>query len=858
MLPPTLHLAAPRALAITTSHLTSAAVVSLAPAAYNVALQLSNRSSNLQVERARHFHWFCRRSPRRYSSWNRSTPSPNPIDGTEQRPKKADNQAKGESEPVVERDEFFNTREKMWKMRREMIERFMNKDPYEGLFGPSNRMLKGLDWRWGPYSAEWKRLWEQQTKEFDLMRSEVKQRMEGVRAQLEKKKQHAQPKEQASSMKYPEQNGFLDGFLGKERGTEQVLANQGNKGNSIKDGWAYDAISNRMVPNKPTNIQESHEWVEIPVKPFEPKVRISTKKDDAKPISKTTEGASSSSISADTFSVEGLNESQAHEPTPAPKPRLPENDEDLLTADDVRARMGHLKEPQKMSAEQEAEKRSQLEAQFDKMHQTPEEPIARPAIQHAVPQRTVEESALWKLQREQLKEAAKDFQEREKKARKALREYGDLRSKILADIMALRQQCEELAKRGTLTLIPRDFQTLQATLDADAKVQATASNLIAAAVLSAPKVPATDPPEHMEPSLDRYAWNKRPFAKIRDAEQLIENIHESMANVREGIGKCKSLVEKKVKMAGKLNDEVERQRRAMRGIEEKWHKRNDRPQESSPAVQEQANKDVQLEKEIRGIYEDRYGAITTKHRQERVPMHDPALSALEEQVNIGKNDAQAAETALDLDMSLGVVPDLPPASLDGGPELETLQPKAQHVSEPASALQKKVSASLSSPSKKPWGMPIQDSPLQDSPPSYYPTAVGRTSAIETSSSETQAHEPEAAAGPFYSTKLQSPTTSTFQGLRPKRVEPVFSGSRGGHEQYEKLRRYLKSRTIRRRYRRFVRRRAIKKLLTTAALLALSCYLAGVVSEFLRDGDERQEKYLRHDADYRRLRSGKEH
>lgn len=978
MLPPSLHVAAPRILAVTSPHVVAATAITLAPTAYKLALELpgSPKKVNMQPYHHRSFHWWCRRSPsRRYASWGRH----NPIDGTEPR---AFSEYKTEKD-INELE--LSPREKLWKAKMEMINKMMRTDAYEGLFGSSNRMLKGLHWR----DNAWRKMWEEQWKDMEKM--------------------HGAMKDEARTM--------LKAFERDLRYPDSEVAKQATENKKVKDelarvGWEYDAITNKMVQKNnvektgtsiPGRVEEKRDdFIEIPVKPYtkrsagvgesmpgrseevragfsdipvkhlRPKVEICNKK-DAKPASRTEQSAvdgtpnsgesnfvdkeighrfqstfdwPSSDLPSNTSRripiPTVVSEVEPHMESfqkPA-KSKLPKDDLDLLTAEDVRARMGHVKQPARESFQQKNERRAALETQFEVLRNGQDEidlanlksaqAVKRAAIEARSKQSsTVAESNTtnpafdeqWRLQREQLKEAVADFQTREQKTRKEIRELQHFHQSISSRLLGLQGRSNGLVRSGSLS--PKNAVFLDptsATLEADMKVLSKASSLIAAAIASAPKLPQTQVPGYVEPSLDRYAWSKKPFARIRDAEELVQNVRDSLRNAEDTVKAAERRLEKSIKMASTLNAEVEKQRLAMRGYEEKWRWRND---DTAAAVAASSNSpapfDANLAKEIKTIYEDEYGSITTKHRQDTQP---PDLT-------------QEEELAA---MSLGGIPEISPASFDGGiiaepaeslnasthPEAFSGTPSNSAASttaalpakesiytilalDPTTDMITRATTASTAKAEAEEPIPILAALKKVAQPALFANYLpqlhlqgfepisssenlivlkklhdGR--APELGKHETQvrkglldesifedfeilpskqpqsklASSSEATAEPesrkledaelstgmdadsnaketYYSTRLQSPTSSTFQGMKPKKVEPVFSGEQGGHSNYERLRRRMREQMRDRKQRRRRTRRRLKRFAGTLITMAAVCYLAGVLSETWRYG-----------------------
>lgn len=981
MLPPTISLSIatrPGALALATPGPQLAAAVTIASlhAATNVAVQ-SYKQRNVQLSHAHHFHWWCRRSPRRYSSWGRSDNN-NGKDGQD---------AEGTSSDKTKSTEEMTPRERYLYLRRSFLERFMRENPYEGLFGASNRMLKGMNWTEWPHAQDMLR----KMREVDKRLMEAKA-MGGAWNDRLDAAFFGPDSEFGKTMKKGDEimakaASLMESNMKPSR-KDKVDAKTTNAASEASSSWEYDAISGRMVPvddisldkkstSKPNTKGDS--WVDIPVKPYRPKV-------DAADIAKTAAQVSSAPAV----------ESAGQDDTPR-RPNLPKDDIDLLSAEDVRAGMGHIKNPHFETPEQKSIRRTELETNF-KQVQEESEKVSRPSTTRSS---RPDDAMQWRLQRQALEEAAKDFMVREKRIRRAIRELEGKAEAKLAQLSALRDQCNELARKGTITLLSNDLVRPQETLQADARVLEKASSLLAAATLSAPRLPQPSS-QHMQPSLDRYAWDKKPFAKILDAEQLVQNARDSLESVEETLENMQQRVATKARLAGIMNQDVEGVKRAMRGYEEKWHKREDRISSSTTR-----------------------GAVDS----------DPALSAIEEQVNIGKHDA--SEDALRAEneasaMSLGAIPDLPPASLDGGLEYEPMQSREtaysaieaanpsdteievpsteagesvytilaldpamgsittattsstakamneepmplaqalQQLAQPAMFLShlpklkeqgfepvkasenllvlKKMSphAARTAPERReveldfstasgvpqlqltdPLRMSIkiqvpapssasssprdhelrtifEDLPLglqqaletgslydvnevlgtmtysdakeavlamtsgiitsdQGTPVTlidtngqalYYPanTVVGKSeqadstpgaTATKASLPSTEPEKTSEESDIIYSTKLQSPTTSTFQGLRPKRTEPVFSGTQAGHRQYEELRaklRHMRRHEMRRARRRPWRR--VKRIVSRALWLALMGYVIGAVIEMNRKVNERVER-----------------
>lgn len=979
MLPPTASLsiaARPSLLALTTPGPQLAAAVTIASlhAATNLAVQ-SYKKHNVQVSHAQHFHWWCRRSPRRYSSWGRSDNN----DGKEAR------DTEGASSDKSKSTDEMSPRDRYLHLRRSFLERFMRENPYEGLFGASNRMLKGMNWTQWPHAQDMLR----KMREVDKRLMEAKA-MGGAMGGAWNRLDAAffgPDSEFGKTMKKG------DEIMAKAASLMESNMKNKTETKPNSSSWEYDAISGRMVPvdeavlsqkTAPKQKEKTDSWVDIPVKAYRPKV-------DAADIAKQThERSERSTLQTDS--------SQQSSPIRR-RPNLPRDDIDLLSAEDVRAGMGQIINPNFETPQQKSTRRTELETNFTKVQEEPEN-VSRPSMRR---QANVDEA--WKLQRQSLEEAAKDFTIREKRVRRRVHELRAQHEEKLAQLASLKERCNQLAQKGTMTLLSTDLARPQDTLQADLRVLEKASALLTAATLSAPRLPQPSS-QHMQTSLDRYAWDKKPFAKIIDAEQLIQNVHDSLESVQETLESMQQRVSLKEKLAGIMDKEVEGAKRAMRGYEEKWHKR-----------------------------EDKRPSIIAMNAVDS----DPALSAVEEQVNIGKHDASDEAIRAENEasaMSLGAIPDLAPASLDGGliyepmPAQETNQtgwedtasvnavesakeigesvytilaldpamgsittattsstakttseepmPLAQalqQLAQPAMFLSylpklkeqgfepveasenllvlKKMPAKATSaaPERKALEMELSTAsgvpqleitdPTRMSVKYYIPPKISEwstskerelraifdnlpldlqqslegasldevnevlgsmtfgeakyavmamSSGIITSVDGTPAtiidtnHEPlyypantvigtpkpeqanasADAAAPaqntkpsqpmpepevtseepdvFYSTKLQSPTTSTFQGLKPKRTEPVFSGTQAGHRQYEELR--AKLRSVRRHEMRHSRRRPwrrVKRIVGKVLWLAFFAYLIGGVIEMNRKVNERVER-----------------
>lgn len=888
--------------------------MTLAPTAYRLALQLSASPSttSLQPHQQRQLHWWCRRYPsRRYASWGRH----NPIDGTEQRPVTRHNDQKSVDEYEL------SPREKIWKAKMEMINRMMRSDAYEGLFGPSNRMLRGLDWR----ESGWQKMWNEQWKDMEKMSGAMR---EEARTML---------KAFQRDLKYP------DSEVAK-----QAAENGRVKEELARAGWQYDPVSNKMVPkteemqageSMPGRKEERRDgFVEIPVKPYTEKssgtgesmpgrseevrtgfsdIPVKTFRPQVEFSAKDAERAPANSSRRIPVPIESQLEVSVDHTSPK-RATLPKDDIDLLSAEDVRARMGHVTLPVRETTAQKDTMRAELETKFEESQRQSriiEAELMKVRAEHtevtSARNRAADAEAAneqWRLQREQLKEAAADFQARERKARKHVRELQQLHQSINSRLLGLQGRSNGLVRSGSLSPTHAvQLDAVSAALQADSKILSKASALLAAAVQVASRAVHHQAPSYVEPSLDRYAWDKKPFAKIRDAEELITNIRDSLRNAEEVIKTAETKLEKGIKLAGSLNAEVDRQRLAMRGHEEQWRWRQDDAAVQKPAMTPRAQEtDAELENELRTIYENEYGAITARHSQ------IPAAQ------DVTEEEAYAA-------MSLGGIPEIAPASFDGGivAEQPRMSKSSLHPEEfsgtPSTALESSASAAgeatytilaldpamglitkatTSSTAKAESEEPIplaealqrvaqpamfinylpelrqqgfepisssenlmvlkklggrtsdssaavlQRAPEVDTDVNTVPAAEPSLSMETTSPATSGALHSDAASEEvpseisgdgmsYYSTRLQSPTSSTFQGLKPKKVEPVFSGEQGGHANYERLRRHFRHNVRERKMRRRRARRGIRKFVGTVLTLAGACYLAGVVSEWLR-------------------------